>query len=301
MAISRGLRKKSKAKAELEAKKKALAIANPAPARRKKKKRKSYSDSNVGGVRLHVRRKPVRNRAIQRQKRQAIKEKKRLKKQQHKVQEKVKAKVPKVKQDDTDVIDTTPSTPTVEVTPSEPVPSESKPMSDEDKERLRQYESNGDSESDEEKQRAREEDTPEDSPWTDYDDKWRQSWLAGKEAENDAISDAPKNYIDDVMYSTFDALLTEMGAFDETLQDIVHQSIEMYGFTEAMNRLEAYMQDLYGRNSVFDIPLNYKDPVLKGIARFIKDMWGRPMSLAESEMYERKLDYLWTDPAYNNR
>ena len=299
MAISRGLRKKSKAKAELEAKKKALALANPAPARRKKKKHKSYSDSSVGGVRLRHIRKPVRNRAIQRQKRQAIKEKKRLKKQQHKVQEKVKVKAPRTKQDDTDVIDVTPSNPSVEVTPSEPAPSESKPMTPEDIERLRQYESNDDA--DEEKRKAEEEDTSEDSPWTDPEDEWRKQWLAGKEAENDAISEAPKNYIDDVMYSTFDALLTEMGAFDATLQDIVHQSIEMYGFTEAMNRLEAHLPDLYGRNPAFDIPLNHNDPVLKGIARFIKDMWGRPMSLAESEMYERKLDYLWTDPAYNNR
>ena len=293
MAISRGLRKVSKAKAELEEKKRLALALNPAPARRKKR-RKALSDSASGGVRLHYKtRKPVRNRAIQKQKRQAIKEKKRLKKQQHKVQAKIKAKTPRTRQDETDVIDVTPSTPDVETT------SESRPMSPEDIERLREYESNGDT--DEEKRKVEEEDKLEDSPWTDPEDEWRKQWLAGKEAENDAISDEPKNYIDDVMYSTFDALLTEMGAFDETLKDIVRQAINMYGFTEAMNRLEAYMQNLYGRNSVFDIPLNYKDPVLKGIARFIKDMWGRPMSLAESEMYERKLDYLWTDPAYNNR
>lgn len=291
MAISRGLRKKSKAKAELEAKKKALALANPAPARRKKKKRKSYSDSSVGGVRLRHIRKPVRNRAIQRQKRQAIKEKKRLKKQQHKVQEKLKVKAPRTRQDDTDVIDVTPSTPDVETT------SESRPMSPEDIERLRQYESNGDSE--EEKRKAREEDTPENSPWIDPEEEWRKQWLAGKEAENDAITEAPKNYVDDVIYSTFDSLLVEMGGYDETLRKIVQDAIDMYGFTEAMNRLEQYMYSMNQKNTVFGIPLNYKDAVLKGLSRFAKDMWGRPLSVAEAQTYEAKLDYLWGGEEYD--
>lgn len=287
MAISRGLRKKSKAKAELEAKKKALALANPVPARRKKKKRKSYSDSSVGGVRLRHIRKPVRNRAIQRQKRQAIKEKKRLKKQQHKVQEKVKAKAPRTRQDDTDVIDVTPSTPDVETT------SESRPMSPEDIERLRQYESNGDA--DEEKRKAEEEDTPEDSPWKDDEEAWRKSWLSAKEQENE-IS---KNYTDDIIYSTFDSLLHEMGDYDEILRKIVQDAIDMYGFTEAMNRLEQYMYGMNQKNTVFGIPLNYKEAVLKGLSRFAKDMWGRPLSVAESQTYEAKLDYLWGGEEYD--
>lgn len=291
MAISRGLRKKSRAKAELEAKKHALAVQNPAPVRRKKKKRKNVSDSSNGGVRLHYKtRKPIRNRTVQRQKRQAIKEKKLRKKQQYKGQGKVKTRQRRSTKDETEIIDSIPTEPT------EPVTRESKPMSEEDKERLRQYPSNGDS--DEEKQRAREEDTPEDSPWKD-DEEWRKSWLSKKEQENLKFNERPKNYTDDIIYSTFDSLLTEMGGYDEALRKIVQDAIDMYGFTEAMNRLEAYMYSMNQKNTVFGIPLNYKDAVLKGLSRFAKDMWGRPLSVAEAQTYEAKLDYLWGGEEYD--
>ena len=101
-----------------------------------------------------------------------------------------------------------------------------------------------------------------------------------------------QNFLDDIIYSTFEANLNEMGEYDEILKEIVQHSIDSFGFEEAMKRLEDYMYSERDKNNIFNVPLNYDGVAIKAISKFVSVMYGRVLSLEEIRSYESRLDYL---------
>lgn len=108
------------------------------------------------------------------------------------------------------------------------------------------------------------------------------------------IRETAKNlgYLDDIIYSTFEANLVEMGEYDKTLKEIVDKSISLFGFSGAMERLERYFSNVKDKNNIFSVPLNYEGVATKAVSKFASEMYGRPLSLEEIEMFEQRLDYL---------
>ena len=258
MAISRGHRKVSKSKAEAEQKKNtALTIKTQSNKRRRKKVKAEEHEAGMRNKRFNTRR-FIRNKTIQRAKREAKKEKKLLKKAKYHSEQKPKvkkAKAPKTKHSRKK--------------------SELQKELDKHLKKLKEIQEG----------KTDVLVTPDDSKWTEEP---AENW--GKTEEI--------NYLDDVIYSTFEANLTEMGEYDEVLKEIVQHSIDTFGFEAAMKRLENYMYSVPEKHNIFNVPLQYEGVAIKAITRFASDMLDRPLSLEEMQSYENRLDYLTSETNY---
>lgn len=104
--------------------------------------------------------------------------------------------------------------------------------------------------------------------------------------------------LDDVIYSTFDSLLRDVGEYDSILKNVVQYSIDTFGKENAMQKLEDYMHATKDKLNIFNVPLQYKEAVMRSISGFCRAMYGRPLSLAELDNIESQLDSLWGVTSY---
>lgn len=95
---------------------------------------------------------------------------------------------------------------------------------------------------------------------------------------------------EDIIYSTFDSMLTDMGEYDDLLKDIVNKSIEKFGMKNAMKKLEDYMYNTKDKNNIFNAPLKYNDFAALLVSDFAQAMYGRPISLTERNEIERVVE-----------
>lgn len=103
---------------------------------------------------------------------------------------------------------------------------------------------------------------------------------------------AQQNYLDDIIYSTFDSMLRDQGSYDDLARQIVDYAIKNYGFDVAMDRLENYMSETRDKLNIFEIPLWYKDAAIEAITRFASAMYGRALSVSELDTFNTQLDEL---------
>ena len=104
--------------------------------------------------------------------------------------------------------------------------------------------------------------------------------------------------LEDIIYSTFDSMLPELGEYGDSIRQIVFNSIGSVGKEEAMKRLENYMNETKDKYNIFNLPVKYKEYCIALVSEFAKTMYGRPLSLSEIEGINLMIDRVWDENGF---